>query len=356
MNSADIQQIPLFFILGRPRSGTSLLRTLFDAHPNVKIPPEYPLFLLFYQRYKKKRRWSEEDIDSLLDELQIKKISRYLVFDHLQIDKEVLRSRLLAMREDLNIKDVIKLINYSSGSLYPKEEITLIGDKNPVYTVYANRIIGIYPEARFICIIRDPRDSFVSMRKFEFEATNPFLQASRWKYVIRMFRRMHQKYPGSFLLIRYEDLVSKPAVRFQEMCNFLEIPFTDKVFAFYKKIDESTAVLPRDVLMKYMKSLRDPVNTKKIGLYKKELDKTVIRTFDLVAGKELEKMGYERQYLQTNLRVTLRSLPFRAYTWMLFRIMVLFSYMPYAVSRIFAGFLPRLARFYHRMKGAGKPA
>ncbi|HAL65426.1 MAG TPA: hypothetical protein DCP10_07675 [Bacteroidales bacterium] len=46
----------LFFILGRPRSGTTLLRTLLDAHPQVKVPPEYPVVLQLYKKYGRIRQ------------------------------------------------------------------------------------------------------------------------------------------------------------------------------------------------------------------------------------------------------------------------------------------------------------
>ena len=39
-----IKELPIFFIVGSPRSGTTMLRTIFDAHPNVSIPLENPFF------------------------------------------------------------------------------------------------------------------------------------------------------------------------------------------------------------------------------------------------------------------------------------------------------------------------
>jgi len=53
----------LFFILGRPRSGTTLLRTLLDAHPQVKVPPEYPVVLQLYKKYGRIRQWDETTLE-----------------------------------------------------------------------------------------------------------------------------------------------------------------------------------------------------------------------------------------------------------------------------------------------------
>ena len=58
---------PFFFILGRPRSGTTLLKALFDAHPNVKIPPELPIFLPLYQKFRHVKKWDRQNILSFVD-------------------------------------------------------------------------------------------------------------------------------------------------------------------------------------------------------------------------------------------------------------------------------------------------
>lgn len=47
----NIADTPFIFIVGRPRSGTTLLRTLYDAHPNVNIPPECQFVVNLYGKY-----------------------------------------------------------------------------------------------------------------------------------------------------------------------------------------------------------------------------------------------------------------------------------------------------------------
>ena len=47
-----IRNLPFFFILGRPRSGTTLLRTILDAHPNIVIPPENSYLIHLYFKYR----------------------------------------------------------------------------------------------------------------------------------------------------------------------------------------------------------------------------------------------------------------------------------------------------------------
>jgi hypothetical protein len=46
-----INNTPFFFIIGRSRSGTTLLMTMYDAHPNVIIPFESPYNWIYWNRF-----------------------------------------------------------------------------------------------------------------------------------------------------------------------------------------------------------------------------------------------------------------------------------------------------------------
>ena len=60
---SNISSIPIFFVVGRPRSGTTLLRMLFDAHPDVTFPPECQFIVNLYPKYKNVNPWKEEDLN-----------------------------------------------------------------------------------------------------------------------------------------------------------------------------------------------------------------------------------------------------------------------------------------------------
>ena len=179
----NIKEIPIFFILGRPRSGTTLLTTLFNAHPNVRIAPEFPILLPLYQRFKKVKDWDEEVIRSFVDHLFRRYVFNNRTLDHYMLDKEKYTNELLEMKHTGTVQDFLKTINYQSFTVYEKGKTLRIGDKNPVYSIYARRLLKIFPEAKFICIIRDYRDNFVSIRKLselKMEAPILPLQVYRW--------------------------------------------------------------------------------------------------------------------------------------------------------------------------------
>ncbi len=75
VNIQDVSKLPFFFIIGRPRSGTTMLRTMLDAHPKVCIPQESPVILNLYKKYGKKVSWDAKDIDEFFHDLSFQYIS-----------------------------------------------------------------------------------------------------------------------------------------------------------------------------------------------------------------------------------------------------------------------------------------
>jgi hypothetical protein len=342
---------PFFFILGRPRSGTTLLKTLFDAHPNVKIPPELPIFLPLYQRFKHVRRWDSAQILSFIDHVFEPNVFNNRKIENLRIDRDLFTADLLKMAGDCTIQDLLIKLNEHSLSIFPKQDIRLVGDKNPVYSVYMKRLIRIFPKAWFICIIRDYRDNFISLRnvkEVKMEAPVLTLQVARWVYVTKLFLACENRFPDRFYIIRYEDLVTRPEESFRNICAFLSIPYSPEVFDYHRKKDELVEMFPNPALAKIHKSLMDPVNTGRMELWKTQLTPLEVKIADQIAGKTADILGYSRKSTDFSLRIWLKALPMAVYGRVLFRLMQWGSLLPYKSSRWIALNLPKLVRIYSR--------
>jgi hypothetical protein len=343
--------VPFFFILGRPRSGTTLLKTLFDAHPNVKIPPELPIFLPLYQKFKHVKKWDKTQILSFVDHVFQPNVFNNRRLENLKIDRETFTADLLELENNCTIQDLLIKLNEHSFSVFPKQEIKLVGDKNPVYSIYMKRLINIFPKAWFICIIRDYRDNYVSMKNLldvKLEAPVLTLQIARWVYVTKLFLACQNRFPERFFVIRYEDLVMKPEESFRELCAFLSIPYAPEVFDFHKKKDELLKTFPNPMIGKIHKSLMDPVNTGRMDLWKSQMTDLEVKIADQIAGKTADKMGYCRKTTKFDMSIYIKSLPMSAYGKLLFILMRWGSMLPYKTSRYIALSLPRLVKIYSR--------
>jgi hypothetical protein len=359
MESTSLKDIPIFFIMGRPRSGTTLLTTLFNAHPNVRIAPEFPIMIFLYQRFRRVRNWDEPTIRSFIDHAfyfsKTSKVTQRRV-ENLRIDKEYIISELLKFQGEGSIQLFLKSINYYAYSIYSKDKTQLIGDKNPVYSIFVKRFLKIFPEAKFICIIRDYRDNFISMQKLAekevaVEAPSVPLQIGRWRYFTKLFLHCKRRYPERFYLLRYEDLVTEQEKTFKSLCDFLGIEYTPAVFDYYKKKDETLKTYGNPTWEKFHSSLLKPINTSSMNTWQNVLTEKQVKMADHVAGKYADAMGYERRCKEFNLGLYLKSAPWIVYNYILLSLLMFGTYLPFKVSQWWFKKSLILLRTYLRITG-----
>lgn len=342
METDDLSKIPLFFIFGRPRSGTTLLTTLFNAHPNIRIAPEFPIMMFLYQKFRNVKTWDEATIRSFVDHAfyhsKNSKINERRV-NNLRIDKEFIIGELMKYKDVGTIRLFLKSINYYAFSLYDKSETQWIGDKNPVYSIFAHRFRKIFPDAKFICIIRDYRDNFISMKKLAekevaVEAPSVTLQVARWRYFTKLFLNCKRRFPDQYYILRYEDLVTRQEATFQSLCDFLGIVYNPIVFDYYKKKDETLKTYgSTPEWTKFHSNLLKPINTGSMNTWQDKLTAREVKLADQIAGKYADKLGYERQYKGFNYWMFFKSIPMLVYNYFLLSGMIFGTYLPFKVSQ-----------------------
>jgi hypothetical protein len=329
MDNQEIKDIPshvpLFFIIGRPRSGTTLLRVLFEAHPNVVIPPESPFIINLYKKYSKITYWDETIILEFCDDL-----FRQRYFDKWLIEKNDLYKKLLEASGERSFQDIVRQVCLSYTSVFEKEDIQFIGDKNPAYSLFAHRIQSLFPDAKIIHITRDYRDNYLSLINVNFEVPIVPLVVYRWKFAYRQMEKLKKCNPGLIYSLRYEDLASDPENKFREVCQFLDLDFNPEVLSFYKKKAEVEKLYAssKEIAIVH-KSLFNPISTDRMDLWKKEMTERQIRVADLVAGRTAEKAGYTRKYPSFNFGLYLWILPTLIYASVMYRLILAGDHLPY---------------------------
>lgn len=320
----DINNIPFFFVVGRPRSGTTLLRTLFDAHPNVTFPPECQFIVNLYPKYGKNTEWTEQDILSFYDDL----LSQWL-FDTWTIDHDDLKKSLLLCIGQNTYGTICKVVYKQYNSLFEKKELLFIGDKNPGYAIYTKLLLKIFPEAKFIHIIRDYRDNFVSIKNVDFELPIPSVVVQKWKYFFRKFNKDSTIRPESYCVIKYEDLAEDPVNQMKKLCDFTGIEFNDTVFNFSDKKEEILKAFPPGYIHSYHSSLMKKINTSSIGVWRKKLSSRQVKIMDATVGKVAEQAGYKREHSDFNLWISIIALPGRFYAGILYVATMIVDLFPY---------------------------
>jgi hypothetical protein len=282
----DPGSLPVFFIVGRGRSGSTLLRFLFDAHPHVMIPMESRFVQFLFYHYAHVKQWTGEKA-----ERAVRHLGRS--FEPPELQTENLQKQIRAHGSDLSFASLCKLIYLNTRTGHPKKEIRALGDKNPRYTFFLPTLLQIFPEARFIHLIRDYRDNVAAIQRAANiirESGNPLVSLGRWKLYNRTIARCRERYPDQFCTVRFEDLVARPEEEMKRVCGFLGLDFIPQMLNYRHKVeldqrDENFRSLHRSLELNF--------DASKIGEWRRVLDrKTVIRC-EALAGSFPLKFGYK---------------------------------------------------------------
>ena len=126
----ELRAIPVFFIVGKGRSGTTLLSTILDSHPNVASATESRFLLLIWQKYKNLRNWDGENAEQFITDVK-KDVLVNLMWEF----TDGFADNLKKLSKEAEIQDLIKLVYIYRKSNFKKDRIKFIIDKNPKYTI-----------------------------------------------------------------------------------------------------------------------------------------------------------------------------------------------------------------------------
>ncbi len=263
-----IRKIPMLFVLGSSRSGTTLLQEMLDSNPYIVGPPESDFILYLYPRFGKIKHWYEKDIRNFTEALfTLPRISKIWL-----LDKEEILKILLSIKEKADYQLLCKVIFYQKRK--DKNNILLFSDKDPRNSFFAKKLLRIFPDTRFIHIVRDPRD-VVNGHIRRLHKKNVFFIAMQWVGLNKSIEKIKKNVTGKFFMIKYEEMVMNPDKIFKSLCEFLNVPYGDSImenkFAENVKDLKDTSIFAR--YREIHESLLKPINTSNMGKWKTEMNR-----------------------------------------------------------------------------------
>ena len=290
MQKEEIEKIintPFFFIIGRPRSGTTLLRTMFDAHPNVCIPLENSNLIYLQKKYYPNTKWSRHKIDAFINDF----FTDYIK-SQWRINKQDLETDLSVFENTETCFENIIKVSYSHYlSAFNKEGIKLIGDKSPINSLYMLKLYKkAFNNAKFIFLTRDPRDNIISIiRKRKYYGTKAIL-ANYWEKSVKQYLSLKKIAPDKIIHIKYEKLLLQTEDELKRLCEFLSIPYSKSMLEFHTK----TQAYSTNYIQKWESTLFKPINKSHINLWKKQMKKTDVKKIEYHCGRTLNLFKYEK--------------------------------------------------------------
>ena len=286
---------PPVIVLGVRRSGTTLLRVMLDRNPALAIPDESYFVPQLAHRHR-----GPVDPDAFVDDLR-----RLRTLVEWDLDPDRVRERL---SPGMSAGEAIAAVFAAYAAARGKPRW---GDKTPLYMQHLGLLERLFPDARYVHLIRDGRDaalSFLSVPAGIMTEGWGYPRdaagfAAQWATEVGDAQDLGRRVgPGRYRELRYEALVGDAVTELRGICSFLDLAYDEGMVDYAGKTDSARK--------EHHQRLNEPP-TVGVRDWREEMSHADREAFERVAGDLLAELGYETA---TRGRGRLRRARYRAQT------------------------------------------
>jgi len=281
---------PFLFACGVPRSGTTLLQRMLDHHPELAVANDshfIPRALELTDKSLIQQAQAGLEIE-LTDELATN-VRDYHRFWRLGIDGEefeLVRDKSETFQQ---------LVSGLYGLLAQKQNKRFAGEKTPDYVRRLPMLQGLFPCAKMIHLVRDGRDVALSLLQWASPKKGPgriplwdddpvAVCAMWWRWLV-MASREKAIASAHYLEIHYEDLVRDPETTTRQVCDFLDLEFSEQMMDYHRgKSQQKNNCSAKSAWLAPQTGLRD---------WRTDMESEQVQLFEVLASDALREFGYE---------------------------------------------------------------
>lgn len=165
--------------------------------------------------------------------------------------------------------------------------------KDPHLSYYLPDYADAFPNAKFVILVRDGRAvcrSYLDTSTFSLgRPSNPVAAADKWCREVELQLEFMSAYPGRFLCVKYEDLVSNFRSRIQEVSEYLDLDAVGEMLRYHEDSASGTRIHAGN------KNVLTPPDKERIDTWKASLTTQEVREFEFIASHTLRSLGYETE-------------------------------------------------------------
>ena len=283
---------PFPVVCGAPRSGTTLLRFMLDAHPDLAIPPETG-FLTELAQLGARGAATRESV--------LAAITGSVCWPDFHVDPGELRREVLAL-DRFDVAEGARAFYRVYARRFGKPRG---GDKTPGYSIAQDEVASVLPEAHFVHIFRDGRDVAVSVRGLWFSpGSDPATLAADWCRRVRLAREQGAR-ARRYLEVRYESLVTDTRRELERICAFLELRYDPAMERYHERAParlqehetrtrpDGSVVITKAQRIHNQRFTQRPPEPARIGRFRADMTAEERARFEQTAGPLLRELGYE---------------------------------------------------------------
>lgn len=246
------------FVLGPPRSGTTLIKNVLRSHPEVcGVDDETHFFIR----------------------------QNYADFRHPDVPNREIKN---AIRKSSSITE---LFDRFCQIRKEKTGASVFLEKTPVHALRLNYILHHFPKGKAVFVVRDPRDSFRSAKNHpgvwnDFPSEDPLgAYMETWKRCVWAY--LDQKNSSRLALVQYENFCEAPEEQLPRVMDFLGMEVEKQ------QLDPSKYGRTRVSERQGLKRLKESVSTKTVGKWREALDEWEVQRIEELVEDEMKELGYQ---------------------------------------------------------------
>ena len=270
------------FITGCPRSGTTMLANILGNGDSCVATPESHFFNDFIYKYLPNKS-AEAEIQDL-----VKYFNNHYRFKQWKISASNIKNlpkKITNNNYSAIIENTIKLFAEYDSERQEKEIIRIDHTQSNIKS--SNILNELFPESKFIFIIRDPRAVYASIKGLDWGPNSPLKLSQLWIEYAAAFFATQKLYPNRVCLVKYEDILKKPESQIKKLCDFIEIEYKTSL------LEEKNGFKVPEYTFAQHALVGKTLDESRIDKWKKELKKQDIKIIESQCGATLNALGYE---------------------------------------------------------------
>ncbi len=264
-----------------------MLRELLSNHPQIELTlEEMQLLPRLMRKLGRSPDFSSAHILNAIDSLVQRSNFLFNMRRHgIDFDSPQFRSRVLS-HETLQWQVVIEtLIRQFLPPSCRNSTDMIVGEKTPTNLMHLELIGEYLPHSRFIHIVRDPRDTCLSMNQAWGKSF--YRGAVRWRRYLEHYQRVVAlpHLATRCLQVRYEDLLTDPSADLNRICDFLEVTFDPQMLSLRRPAEKIGAAAGADT-----------IQHSNAAKFEAQLSTADTQTIEAITWTFMKRCGYEPQH------------------------------------------------------------